>query len=84
MAARQLRLRAQSRRWQARAHLTGWQAYSASVALAAGTHTLSVTDSAVNPCRTLYVDAVVFSAGEPGAHGVTPRRPGLGGVRRRQ
>jgi Spherulation-specific family 4 len=40
---------------------SSWRSYSATVSLGAGTHTLSVTDSAANSCRTLYVDAVVFS-----------------------
>jgi len=40
---------------------SSWQSYGATVTLAAGTHSLSVTDSAANSCRTLYVDAVVLS-----------------------
>ena len=31
------------------------------VSLAAGTHTLSISDSAATSCRTLYVDEVIFS-----------------------
>jgi Spherulation-specific family 4 len=47
---------------------SSWRSYGATVALAAGTHSLSITDSAANSCRTLYVDAVVFS----GAAAVAP------------
>jgi Spherulation-specific family 4/Carbohydrate binding module (family 6) len=40
---------------------SSWTSYSATVSLAAGTHTLSISDSATNSCRTLYVDEVTFS-----------------------
>jgi Spherulation-specific family 4 len=40
---------------------SSWRSYSATVTVAAGTHSLRVTDSAATSCRTLYVDVVVFS-----------------------
>jgi hypothetical protein len=40
---------------------SSWTSYSATVSLAGGTHTLSISDSATTSCRTLDVDEVIFS-----------------------
>ncbi len=40
---------------------SSWTSYSASVSLGPGGHTLSVTDSATNACRTLLIDDITFS-----------------------
>jgi Spherulation-specific family 4 len=44
---------------------SSWQNYSAVASLAAGSHTLSISDSAAASCRTLYVDEIIFSSSAP-------------------
>lgn len=44
---------------------SSWQNYSAAASLAAGGHTLSISDSAAASCRTLYVDEIVFASSVP-------------------
>jgi hypothetical protein len=44
---------------------SSWQNYRAAASLAAGSHTLSITDSAAASCRTLYVDEIIFSSSTP-------------------
>ena len=41
---------------------SSWQNYSAAASLAAGGHTLTISDSAAASCRTLYVDEIIFSS----------------------
>lgn len=46
---------------------SSWTSYNASVSLGPGGHTLSITDSATNPCRTLLIDDITFSGPPPAA-----------------
>ena len=40
---------------------TSWQGFSAAVSTPAGSHTLAITDTATNACRTLSVDDITFT-----------------------
>ena len=40
---------------------TSWQSFSATVSTPAGSHTLAITDTATNACRTLSVDDITFT-----------------------
>ena len=50
---------------------SSWHSYSALLSLAAGNHALSVTDTAANSCRTLYVDEIVLSGPPPAAPAIS-------------